>query len=74
MKSISTRRETTMKLRNLFARVFDFLAWRSAESIAYDEVFGAPGDTPPASAPSRPPLRAADADAYFKDVFAGSAL
>lgn len=63
-----------MKLSNLITRALDFLAWRTTESIAYDEVFGAPGDTPPATVPARPPLRAADADAYFKDVFAGSAL
>lgn len=68
-----------MKLSSLISRASDFLARRSAECIAYDEVFGAIGDA--AQAPgqdlgnaARPPFRAADADAYFKDVFAGSAL
>lgn len=77
MKFIAACLEATMTLKNLLARAIDFLAWRSTESIAYDEVFGAPGDVaalPPRSAVTQPTLRAADADAYFKDVFAGSAL
>lgn len=78
MKSIAACREATLTLNNLLARALDFLAWRSTESIAYDEVFGAPGDVaslpPRGTAAAHPTLRAADADAYFKDVFAGSAL
>lgn len=67
-----------MMLKNLFAKAFELLAWRASKSIAYDEVFGAIGDAalPSARAAAASPLqfRAADADAYFKDVFAGSAF
>lgn len=69
-----------MTLDTLFAPLRRLAGRRSADQIPYRDVFGdaSPVATTPCNNPDvrlpGTPARKIDADAYFKDVFAGSAL